>query len=33
MIYEWVEIFCGFNGLLYGIGNLVVIVNLVCKWL
>lgn len=32
-MYECVEILCGVNGLLYGFGNLVVIVNFVCKCL
>lgn len=33
VLYECVDVICGVNGLLSGVGILLVMVNFVCKWL
>lgn len=33
VFFDWVEVVCGVNGLMIGLGNFLVIVNFICKWL
>lgn len=31
VIYDWVEVLCGVIGLMVGVGEFLVVVNMVCK--